>query len=131
MGGVKLLHKQSVENEIKEETHAEKDPETRLLTKILEMMVKKHSMTGAAEEKGYSKFKVRQWETIEDKLKGLDLQEDTPKDYGIHKDFMAQIQEHIREIIKSGKKVKVSSLSKFLAQEQKYKGNLANVQIKL
>lgn len=58
--------------------------------KILEKMLKKHNLTSLTEEKGYSKFKVRQWETIEDKLKALNLYDEmSNKDLGIKKDYVA------------------------------------------
>jgi len=62
----------------------------------LEKFQKKHKLTELAEEKDYVKYKPRQWESIEDKLRAIDAYDEVEKKkLGIPKDYVAQIREHI------------------------------------
>ena len=49
------------------------DPEQKIYMAILEKMLKKHSVVSEISRDDYIKFKPRQWETIEDRLKCLDI----------------------------------------------------------
>ena len=57
-----------------------------------------------------------------------------PKDDGsknYKKDYAKQIKDHIQEIIKTGKDVKISTLAAYLSKKQKNDGKEANLLIKL
>ena len=47
------------------------------------------------------------------------------------RDFIKQVKDHIKEVIKTGKAVKLNTLSNYLEQENKFTGKQANIQIKL
>jgi len=84
---------------------------------------------------GYTKYRPRQWESIEDRLKALDISSEVVRDeaseQNYRKDFVKQIQDHIKEIIKTGKSVKVSTQAAYLEKEQKFLKKQANVAIKM
>lgn len=46
-------------------------------------------------------------------------------------DFIKQVKDHIKQIIETGKEVKIPTLSRYLNQEKNYIGKCANMQIKL
>eukprot|EP00356_Strombidium_inclinatum_P001706 CAMPEP_0170512790 /NCGR_PEP_ID=MMETSP0208-20121228/67042_1 /TAXON_ID=197538 /ORGANISM="Strombidium inclinatum, Strain S3" /LENGTH=62 /DNA_ID=CAMNT_0010796455 /DNA_START=1648 /DNA_END=1836 /DNA_ORIENTATION=- len=61
------------------------------------------------------KLKPRAWETIEDKLKSLDVRGDVPETANAKsykKDFVKQIKDHIKEIIQTGKGRNMSSFAR-------------------
>ena len=72
------------------------------------------------------KYRPRQWETIEDRLKTLDVSSEIVRDdasaANYRKDFVQQIQTHIKAIIKTGKGVKISTQAAYLEREQKLLG---------
>ena len=112
------------------------DPEQAVLMRILEKMLCKHKLTSKVEKTDYIKYRPRQWESIEDKLKALDTggkQSGHQAVKNTRKDFVKQIQDHIRTIIKTGlvRGGKVSTQAAFLEQEQQMLGQQANVGIKL
>lgn len=108
------------------------DPEHQILVKILEQMLKKHKLTSPLQKSEYRKFKVRQWESIEDKLKSLNNAADGERQkMPFDRDFIKQVKDHIKEVIRTGKAVKLNTLSNYLEQENKFVGKQANVQIKL
>ena len=88
-----------------------------------------------ADKTEYMKYRPRQWETIEDRLKTLDLANEISKDEapsgGYRKDFVKQIQNHIKAIIETGKSVKISTQAAYLEREQKRLSQQANIGIKL
>lgn len=103
-----------------------------MLLKILELMLKKHTITTKVGKPQYARFEPRQSETIEDKLKCIDLEKEMPVMTGLYqKDFIAQVKEHIKTIIETGKGVKIATLSRYLNQEKRFVGACANMQIKL
>jgi len=83
----------------------------------------------------YIKYRPRQWETIEDRLKTLDVSGEIVRDdasaANYRKDFVKQIQNHIKAIIKTGKGVKISTQAAYLEREQRLLGQQANIGIKL
>ena len=85
------------------------------------------------EKPEYTKYRPRQWETIEDKLRTLDVRAELAGEgrKAVTKDFVTQIQDHIKEIIQTGKGAKLSTTAAHLAQEQKKQGRRANLGVKL
>jgi len=80
-----------------------------------------------ASKAGYQKFKAREWEGIEDKLKSLCIEDDLPEIKDAYpKDFIKQLKDHIKEIIATGKEVKIATLSRYIQQEKRFKGTCAN-----
>ena len=55
------------------------DPEQVVLMTILEKMLKKHQVTQNMPKTNYKKFLPRMSETIEDKLKCLNIREEVPE----------------------------------------------------
>lgn len=88
------------------------------LAKILKMMQNKHSgVTIDPKTETYKRFKAREWETIEDKLKCLNIENEMPDAKETYpKDFIKQLKDHIREIIQTGKEVKMATLSRYINQ---------------
>ena len=113
------------------------DPEEALLLFFLEKMRHKHRLAqqDSVDKTEYMKYRPRQWETIEDRLKTLDLANEIAKDNASsasnRKDFVKQIQNHIKAIIETGKSVKISTQAAYLEREQKRLSQQANIGIKL
>ena len=58
---------------------------------ILAKMLKRHKFTGITQKTEYIKHRPRQWETIEDKLKTLDMESELPSenyDKKLKKDYV-------------------------------------------
>lgn len=68
------------------------------LAKILDLMQNKHpSVTKEALTEAYKKFKPREWESIDDKLKSLNLEDEMPDAKETYpKDFIKQLTDHIK-----------------------------------
>lgn len=113
------------------------DPEEALLLFFLEKMRHKHRLAqqDVVDKTEYMKYRPRQWETIEDRLKTLDIANEITIDdvsaANYRKDFVKQIQNHIKAIIETGKSVKISTRAAYLEREQKLLGKQANLGIKL
>ena len=70
------------------------DPEQEILMGILQKMLKKHNLISEAGKSEYIKFRPRQWENIEDKLKALDITKEISKvdhQKNFRKDYVKQI----------------------------------------
>lgn len=111
----------------------ENDPEQVILLQILEKMLSKHKVVQKKDAKAtYTKFAPRQEEGIEEKLTCLDLESEIPDLQHIYKiDFIKQVKDHIKQVIETGREVKIPTLSRYLNQEKNYVGKCANMQIKL
>lgn len=94
-----------------------------------------HGANDKTDKTEYMKYRPRQWETIEDRLKTLDPSSEVVREEAsaanYRKDFVKQIQNHIKAIIETGKGVKVSTQAAFLEKEQKHLKKQANIGIKL
>ena len=99
------------------------DPEEALLLFFLEKMRHKHRLAqhGSTDKTEYMKYRPRQWETIEDRLKTLDPGSEVVRGEAsaanYRKDFVKQIQNHIKTIIETGKGAKISTQAAFLEKE--------------
>ena len=100
---------------------------------ILAKMLLRHRLTGPRDRSDYTKYRPRQWETIEDKLRTLDVRAELAGGarQAVKRDFVKQIQDHIKEIISTGKGAKLSTQAAHLEQEQKKQGQRANIGVKL
>ena len=100
------------------------DPEEALLLFFLEKMRQKHRLAQhtQGDKVEYMKYRPRQWETIEDSLKTLDPANEVVREdasaANFRKDFVKQIQNHIKAIIETGKGAKVSTQAAYLEKEQ-------------
>ena len=101
--------------------------------RILEKMLVRHKLTGMPQKTEYTKFRPRQWETIEDKLCTLDVRSEVVEEdrKNLKKDYVKQIQDHIKEIIKTGKDAKIGTQAAQLEKEMKKLGQRANIGVKL
>ena len=104
--------------------------------KILEKMLNKYKVVEPqVKNVDYTKYKPRQWESIEDKLRTLDINAEFQKfkkeDANYKKDFINQIKTHVEEIIRTGKKVEMNTQSALIKKQKKLMSKEADIGIKL
>lgn len=94
--------------------------------KILDKMLNKHKFTSEPLKVNYLKYREKPTKhNIEGKLLSLDDSnqqslEDMAKNF--KKDYVKQIQDHIQEIIKTGKYAKVGTMKAYMDKKQKNNG---------